>query len=72
MILFLGRHNFVQFSNAVSLRYMADLLVERPEMWSKGPTVLSRLQVGTSSQVVAGGDFLRHLELARHAGRFAS
>ncbi|PKG55665.1 glycerol-3-phosphate 1-O-acyltransferase [Shewanella sp. Choline-02u-19] len=24
MILFLGRHNFVQFSNAVSLRYMAD------------------------------------------------
>ncbi|MBR9728091.1 glycerol-3-phosphate 1-O-acyltransferase PlsB [Shewanella intestini] len=24
MIMFLGRHNFVQFSNAVSLRYMAD------------------------------------------------
>ena len=24
MILFLGRHNFVQFSNAVSIRYMAD------------------------------------------------
>lgn len=24
MILFLGRHNFVQFSNAMSLRYMAD------------------------------------------------
>lgn len=24
MILFLGRHNFVQFSNALSLRYMAD------------------------------------------------
>ena len=24
MILFLGRHNFIQFSNAVSLRYMAD------------------------------------------------
>jgi len=24
MILFLGRHNFVQFSNSVSLRYMAD------------------------------------------------
>ena len=24
MIIFLGRHNFVQFSNAVSLRYMAD------------------------------------------------
>ena len=24
MIIFLGRHNFVQFSNAVSLRHMAD------------------------------------------------
>lgn len=24
MILFLGRHNFVQFSNALSLRHMAD------------------------------------------------
>ncbi|RLV59189.1 glycerol-3-phosphate 1-O-acyltransferase PlsB [Parashewanella curva] len=55
MILFLGRHNFIQFSNAVSLRYMADQHGTDERIAHKLARV-ARVHFGRQRKVMTGPD----------------